>query len=126
MAKTCNFILFSAAAAAVMAGIGWSSTAEAAGLSGGAASPWGGFYFGLTGGYAGGNVDVNAKLRQDYSDELSRVVSEDGNGNLSGGMIGGMIGYDYALGNGLVVGAVGDLSWLGTNGDVNVNPAVIG
>lgn len=89
------------------------------------ASPWEGFYFGVTGGYATGDADVNGSLRQNHLNPASQLVSEDGKADLDGGMVGGLVGYDYSVGNGIVIGVVGDLSWMGISGDADVDPAVI-
>jgi outer membrane immunogenic protein len=52
-------------------------------------------------------------------------VSEDGRADLEGGMIGGLVGMDYAFGNGLVIGAVGDISWLNASGTADVEPEIV-
>lgn len=71
-----------------------------------------GVYIGVTGGYVFGQGEFNAP-------SASPLVSEDGKADLEGGMVGGLVGYDHSFGNGLVVGVVGDLSWLGAEGDVS-------
>lgn len=111
--------LATTAAGAILAIIGTSSPAQAQDTQGG------GFYFGVTGGYGFGEADVKGDLLRDHSIPSSQVVSEDGKGDLEGGMIGGLVGFDYALGNGLVIGAVGDLSWLNATGNADVEPSVI-
>jgi outer membrane immunogenic protein len=121
-----NILLSAAAVAAVVAAAGGISSASAADVSPGKTSLYDGFYIGVTGGYGTGNADVNAKLRADHRDSSSALVSEDGKSDLQGGMIGGLVGYDYNLGNGFVIGALGDLSWSGLNADVDVDPARAG
>lgn len=116
-------LLSAAAVAAVVAGAGGISSAYAADVSPGKTSLYDGFYIGVTGGYGGGNADVNAELRKDHADRNSALVSEDGKTDLQGGMIGGLVGYDYSLGNGFVIGALGDFSWTGLDGTADVEPA---
>lgn len=74
---------------------------------------WTGFHAGVVGGYGWGHADMSAVVQG---------ISEDGSADLSGAMIGGIAGYDHDFGNGLVAGVVGDLSWLGVNGDGCVHP----
>jgi outer membrane immunogenic protein len=110
--------LFTAVATtAVLAGVGVCSSALAADTAPGKTSLYDGFYIGVTAGGGSGNADVDAKLRQFVGDPSSQLVSEDGKSDLQGGMIGGLVGYDYSLGNGFVVGALGDFSWSGLSGD---------
>jgi outer membrane immunogenic protein len=97
--------------AAVIAGAGLASAGDI-GTDVASASVYDGFYLGVTGGYVIGEGDFTAP-----SDSL--LASEDGKADLDGGMIGGLVGYDYSFGNGLVVGVVGDMSWLGAEGDVS-------
>lgn len=118
-----NTLLSAAAVAAVIAGVGGITSASAADVSPGKTSLYDGFYIGVTGGYGGGNADVNAELRKDHRDRASDLVSEDGKADLQGGMIGGLVGYDYNVGNGFVIGALGDFSWSGLNGNADVEPA---
>jgi outer membrane immunogenic protein len=116
-------LLSAVAVSAVIAGALGVCSAEAADVSPGKTSLFDGFYIGVTGGYGTGNSEVNAKLRSDHSDPSSQLVSEDGKGDLQGGMIGGLVGYDYNLGNGIVVGALGDFSWSGLDANVDVEPS---
>lgn len=110
-----------AVAAIVVAAYGVSS-AQAQESSRG---PWEGFYFGVTGGYATGEAEVDGMLRQDHTDAGSPLVSEDGKADLDGGMVGGLVGFDYNLGNGIVIGGLADLSWAGLSGTADVEPDVI-
>ncbi len=77
---------------------------------------WTGFRAGIAGGYGLGHADMSA---------IVQGISEDGSTDLSGGMIGGLLGYDYELGNGFVMGLVGDMSWSGISGDGCIHPAGI-
>ncbi|WP_395663933.1 outer membrane protein [Aestuariivirga sp.] len=119
MIRRVTAALATTAAGAILAIIGTSSPAQAQDTQSG------GFYIGVTGGYGFGEADVKGDLLRDHSNPSSQVVSEDGKGDLEGGMIGGLVGFDYALGNGLVIGAVGDLSWLNATGNADVEPSVI-
>jgi outer membrane immunogenic protein len=119
MSKISSVALAATAVAAVVAVMGTSSEARAQNSEGGS------FYFGITGGYGFGDAEVNGMLRRDHTDPLSQVVSEDGKSDLEGGMIGGLVGFDYSLGNGLVIGAVGDMSWLNASGNADVEPGII-
>ena len=87
--------------------------------------PWEGFYFGVTGGYATGEAEVDGMLRQDRTNGVAPLVSEDGKADLDGGMVGGLVGFDYNLGNGIVIGGLADLSWTGLSGEADVEPDVI-
>lgn len=71
------------------------------------ASNWGGAYIGLTGGYTTARARFNSVLGADAF-------------NINGGLVGGQIGYDHNLGNNLVLGVVGDLSWVSANGKLCV------
>lgn len=121
--KTRNNVLVGAAVAAIVAAVSV-STAQAADESG--ARNWTGFYIGVTGGYGFGKSDIDAKLLSDSANPMSQRVSEDGKGDLDGGMVGGLVGYDQDLGNGLVIGVLGDLSWSGIGGNVDVDPGFTG
>ena len=119
MRKVSAGTLATSAAVAIVAVIGTSSLAQAQDSQGGS------FYIGVTGGYGFGDADVNGSLRRDHSKPLSELVSEDGKSDLNGGMIGGLVGFDYSFGNGLVIGAVGDMSWLNASGNADVEPSII-
>ena len=114
--------LSTAAVAAIVAAAFGVSSAHAQETARG---PWEGFYFGVTGGYATGDADVEGMLRQDHTDVGSALVSEDGKADLDGGMVGGLVGFDYNLGNGIVIGGVADMSWMGLSGVADVEPGVI-
>jgi outer membrane immunogenic protein len=119
MGKISSATLATSAVAAIVAVIATSSVAKAQD------SQVGGFYIGVTGGYGFGDANVNGSLRRDHTDSLSQIVSEDGKSDLDGGMIGGLVGFDYSLGNGFVIGAVGDLSWMNASGNADVEPSII-
>jgi outer membrane immunogenic protein len=77
-------------------------------------SSWTGFRAGIVGAYGWGQADISAVVQG---------VSEDGSADLTGGMIGGLLGYDYDIGNGIVLGIVGDLSWSGLGGEGCIRPS---
>lgn len=114
-------ILASSCFLAVMGGYGAFSAAHASG----SVPVWSGAYLGITGGASTGNVDIKGDLRRDHTDPSSEFVSEDGNSQLDGGMIGGLVGYDFSIGNGFVVGVLGDMSWMNANADTDIVSAVI-
>ena len=119
MSRRFSARLATTAGAAIVAVFATSSVAQAQDSQGG------GFYIGVTGGYGFGDANVNGSLRRDHADPLSQIVSEDGKSDLDGGMIGGLVGFDYSLGNGFVIGAVGDLSWMNASGNADVEPSII-
>jgi outer membrane immunogenic protein len=82
--------------------------ADAAAVSG----QWGGFYAGLNAGYGSGesNATPNGLL----------VNEPEFSVDFKGGLVGGQIGYDVDNGNGLIIGAVTDLSTANIDGDVCV------
>jgi outer membrane immunogenic protein len=108
--------------AAVLAGLGCVSVTQAQTKD----STFSGLYLGVTGGYAYGKGDFEGRLLSDHTDSSSDLVSEDGSAELDGGMIGGLVGYDYQLDNGVVLGVVGDLSWVDTEGNADVAPSSVG
>ena len=124
MSRLFSVTLAATAATTIAVAIGMSSAVRADGVSEKGAL-WSGIYVGVTGGYAFGNADIRGDLLRDYTNSASQIVSEDGKSDLQGGMIGGLVGFDYSLGNGLVIGAAGDLSWLNASGNADVEPAVI-
>lgn len=76
-----------------------------------------GCYVGLTGGYGFGQANVDAEL----AGPGGAMVSEDGKSDLSGGMIGGLVGCNFSVGNGLVLGVAGDMSWANVNGNADLD-----
>ena len=65
------------------------------------ATDWSGFYAGINGGYGPGTaLSTDDNFWSDVND---------GEIDFSGWLYGGQIGYDFSLGNGLVVGLQGDL-----------------
>jgi outer membrane immunogenic protein len=73
-----------------------------------------GCYIGLTGGYGWGQGDVSAEIE---------MYSEDGKSDLGGGMIGGLAGCNFSVGNGLVLGVAGDMSWAHIDGNADLSNA---
>lgn len=121
-----KFALMGGAVSAVIATAGSLSGARADDAIPTPMSLYDGFYFGVTGGYATGQSDVDGELRRNHRDPSTQAVSEDGKADLDGGMIGGLLGFDYNVGNGLVMGVLGDLSVAGIEGGTDVAPSVIG
>lgn len=74
---------------------------------------WSGFYVGVTGGYGWGDLDFTPD--GDYAGAPNPTINPDG------GLIGGQIGMDFDLGNGMILGAVGDMSWANMNDSVCVD-----
>ncbi len=72
------------------------------------AADWSGLYVGIVGGYATG---------KSHSSATGLIAgAPDTSINLKGALIGGQVGYNYQLSNGLVLGAVADLSWSSVKG----------
>ncbi|MDB5570467.1 MAG: omp31 [Hyphomicrobiales bacterium] len=71
-------------------------------------SNWGGLYVGVVGGYAWGksNSAPTGAIAGEAGQEL----------DLKGALVGAQAGYDFDMGNGLVLGGVADLSWSGAKG----------
>jgi outer membrane immunogenic protein len=65
---------------------------------------WGGFYFGVNGGYAFGTSDWN------------NAGASTGNFAPTGGLAGGTAGFNYAGFGGFLFGVEGDLDWSGLKG----------
>jgi outer membrane immunogenic protein len=115
--------LVGAGIAALIAAAAASSEAEAADVAYEQPNPWG-CYVGIVGGYGFGDADADAKLDDLSTQTVGDLIAEDGKADLGGGMVGGLVGCDYGLGNGLVLGIAGDLSWSGINGDTDLDPSV--
>jgi len=104
--------LLSAAAAVAM----FTGSAQAADLSTVPDSPsWSGPYIGVVGGYGWGDSDFS-----------SNVDPDDGSIDLEGFLLGGQLGYDFDLGNGFVLGIVGDMSWSDMDGDTCIEGGIPG
>lgn len=104
-------LLGAAAAVAMFAG-----SAQAADVAVAPEYPsWTGGYIGVVGGYGWGDSDFDADI-VDAADNTNILDTVDGSIDVDGFMIGGQLGYDFDLGNGLVLGVVGDLSWLSMDG----------
>jgi outer membrane immunogenic protein len=109
--------LGAAAAVAMFAG-----SAQAADLSAPESPSWTGGYIGVVGGYGWGDSDFDADV-VDSVDNTSIIDSLNGSIDVDGFLLGGQAGYDFDFGNGMVLGAVGDMSWSDMDGDTCVNDA---
>jgi outer membrane immunogenic protein len=74
-------------------------------------SDWSGLYVGVVGGYAWGEGHFTG---------TGTGAGQNNSISMPGGLIGGRIGYDYDLGNNLVIGGVADLSWADLSGQTCV------
>ena len=111
-------LLSAAAAVAMFAGSALAADVEVA-----AESPsWSGAYIGVVGGYGWGDSDFSADI-VDGVDNTILLDTLDDSIDVEGFLIGGQLGYDFDLGNGLVLGVVGDMSWSGMDGDLCVETA---
>ena len=107
-------LLGAAAALAMFAG-----AAQAADLSAPESPSWTGGYIGVVGGYGWGDSDSSSDI-VDAADNSSVLFSQDDSIDLEGFLVGGQLGYDFDLGNGLVLGVAGDMSWSDMDGDACV------
>ena len=114
---TMTKLLGAAAAIAMFAG-----AAQAADYSAPDSPSWTGGYIGVVGGYGWGDSDFEADV-VDSADNTIIVESLDGSIDVEGFILGGQAGYDFDLGNGMVLGVVGDMSWSDMDGDTCVNDA---
>jgi outer membrane immunogenic protein len=109
--------LLSAAAAVAM----FAGTAQAADVEVAPDYPsWTGGYIGVVGGYGWGDSDSSADVvdSADNTDVLAAGVES--SIDVEGFLIGGQLGYDFDMGNGLVLGVAGDWSWTDMDGDTCV------
>jgi len=106
--------LLSAAAAVAM----FAGTAQAADVdvSVPETPSWTGGYIGVVGGYGWGDSDFDADI-VDATDNTLVLDSIDGSIDVEGFLVGGQLGYDFDMGNGLVLGIAGDMSWSGMDGE---------
>lgn len=107
---TMTKLLGTAAAIAMFAG-----AAQAADYSAPDSPSWTGGYIGVVGGYGWGDSDFDA-------DTVLPAVSDPVSGSIDveGFLLGAQAGYDFDMGNGLVIGVVGDASWTDIDGDTCV------
>jgi outer membrane immunogenic protein len=111
--------LFSAAAAIAM----FAGSAQAADGSVVPDSPsWSGPYIGVVGGFGWGDSDFASDV-VDATDNSVIIESLNGTIKVEGFLLGGQLGYDFDLGNGFVLGVVGDMSWSNMDGDTCVEDA---
>ncbi|HUQ36757.1 MAG TPA: outer membrane protein [Aestuariivirga sp.] len=104
--------LLSAAAAVAM----FAGAAQAADMEVAPDAPsWSGAYIGVVGGYGWGDADFS-----------SNVDPDDGSIDVEGFLLGGQLGYDFDLGNGFVLGVVGDMSWSDMDGDTCIEGGIPG
>jgi outer membrane immunogenic protein len=110
-------LLGAAAALAMFAG-----AVQAGDYSAPESPSWTGGYIGVTGGYGWGDSDFEADV-VDSADNTSIIGSSDGSIDVDGFLLGAQAGYDFDFGNGMVLGAVGDMAWSDMDGDTCVNNA---
>jgi len=105
--KTMTRLLGAAAALVMFAGSG-----QAADYAVPDSPSWTGAYIGVVGGYGWGDADFDA-------DTVLPAVADpvDGSMDVDGFLVGGQAGYDFDVGNGLVLGVAGDISWTEMDGD---------
>ena len=109
--------LLSAVAAVAM----FAGSAQAADMSVVPDSPsWTGGYIGVVGGYGWGDSDFSADV-VDSADNTIVYGTGGDSIDAEGFLIGGQLGYDFDMGNGLVLGVAGDWSWTGMDGDLCVD-----
>ena len=107
---TMTKLLGAAAAIAMFAG-----AAQAADYSAPDSPSWTGGYIGVVGGYGWGDSDFDADtVLPAPSDPVSGSI------DVEGFLLGAQAGYDFDIGNGLVLGVAGDMSWSGIDGDTCV------
>jgi outer membrane immunogenic protein len=112
--KSISRLLGAAAAIAIFAGTG-----QAADYAVPDSPSWTGAYIGVVGGYGWGDSDFESDV-VDATDNTVILQSVDGSISPKGFLVGGQLGYDFDLGNSLVLGVVGDISWSGMDGDTCV------
>lgn len=112
---TMTRLLGAAAAIAMFAG-----AAQAADYSVPDSTSWTGGYIGVVGGYGWGDSDFSADL-VDSSDNTIAIATLEDSIDVEGFLIGGQLGYDFDLGNSLVLGVAGDWSFSGMDGDLCVD-----
>jgi outer membrane immunogenic protein len=105
--------LLSAAAAVAM----FAGSAQAADVEVAPESPsWTGGYIGVVGGYGWGDSDSSADVVDSADNTTVLATDVDGSIDVEGFLIGAQLGYDFDMGNGLVLGVAGDWSWTGMDG----------
>jgi outer membrane immunogenic protein len=112
---TMTKLLGAAAAIAMFAG-----AAQAADYAAPESPSWTGGYIGVVGGYGWGDSDFSADV-VDSADNTILYGALDDSIDVEGFLIGGQLGYDFDMGNGLVLGVAGDWSWTGMDGDLCVD-----
>ena len=98
----------------LVASVALAGAAQAADFSqgtapGATASGWNGFYAGVEGGYGWGQAD--------FTPPSAGPASL----NMNGGLLGVQAGFDFDLGNSIVVGLAGDTSWAAISGKTCVD-----
>ena len=112
-------LLSAAAAVAMFAGSALAADVEVAPES----PSWSGAYIGVVGGYGWGDSDFAADGSLMAWTNTILLETLDDSIDVEGFLIGGQLGYDFDLGNGLVLGVVGDMSWSAMDGDLCVETA---
>jgi len=104
-------LLCAAAAIAMFAG-----SAQAADFAAPESPSWTGGYIGVVGGYGWGDSDFEAVGVDALTQVVIPLSESEGSIDVEGFLIGGQLGYDFDMGNGFVLGVVGDMSWSGVDG----------
>jgi len=108
---TMTKLLGAAAAIAMFAG-----AAQAADYSAPDSPSWTGAYIGVVGGYGWGDSDSDFDV-VDSADNTTVYGSGSDSIDVEGFLLGGQLGYDFDMGNGLVLGVAGDWSWSDMDGE---------
>ena len=110
---TMTKLLGAAAAIAMFAG-----AAQAADYAAPDLPSWTGAYIGVVGGYGWGDLDFEADIVHSLDTPTTRNPGR--SIDVEGFLLGGQAGYDFDMGNGLVLGVAGDWSWSDMDGDTCV------
>ena len=84
-----------------------------------APSPLGGFYFGVNGGYGGGDFDYTTQNTLLSGPKVVSYAYGNGTSRLSGALVGGQIGYNYISASKILVGGEFDFDWSNVADKVN-------
>jgi outer membrane immunogenic protein len=86
-------------------------------LSSETSADWGGFYFGVNGGYGGDIIKEYATLYQQTASSIPLAAANITSTNRTGGFLGGgQVGYNFHFSRHIVAGAETDAQWSGVSG----------